>query len=123
MGGFPALRCGILLKAETAISAGGQFPWYPHYVRKQELNIPAFDLLCDCTVNTATTLICCYSSDYKIDAECVDILARVVPVQRIPIVSSRHGFFDTLWQEGRLRAFFDRLFGTESDWSAGGATR
>jgi hypothetical protein len=116
MGGFPALRCGILLKAETAISGGGQFPWYPNYLKqKQDLDIAAFDPLCDCNVNTATTLICCYGSAYKIDADSVDILAGILPVQRIPIASSSHGFFDDLREQGRVQDFFDRLFDAESD--------
>ena len=34
MGGFPALRCGLLLQTETAVSGGGQFPWYPPHLAR-----------------------------------------------------------------------------------------
>lgn len=115
MGGFPALRCGILLKTETAISGGGQFPWYPgHLTQKPKRNIPSFDPLCACNAKTKTTLICYHSTGYPPDVQSVDILARMIPIERVPIEAPRHAFLDILWKQGRLRAFYDRLFGSES---------
>ena len=61
MGGFPALRCGLLLRTETSVSGGGQFPWYPPHLARN-IDIPAFDPLCDCNVKSKTKLICYYST-------------------------------------------------------------
>lgn len=112
MGGFPALRFGILLRAETAISAGGGFLRYP--ARGQEFDIPAFDLLCGCNAETPTTLICCYSTGLERDALSVEVLARTFRVQRMPVVAAQHNFFNVLWQEGKLKTFLAGLFGSES---------
>ena len=115
MGGFPALRCGIMLKTQTAISCGGHFPAYPTpYWTEQELDIPAFDLLCDCHSETTTTLICCYSTGYSADVAGVENLARIYPVRRIPIAAPQHNFFTVLHSQGRLRMFIEGLFGEAS---------
>ena len=113
MGGFPALRCGILLKTETAISAGGQFPWYPpHLARK--VDVPAFDPLCACYANSKTKLICYHSTGYLPDVQSVELLQRILPIERIPIEAPGHAFLAQLWSEGKLRAFYDRIFEGDS---------
>ncbi len=114
MGGFPALRCGLLLNTETAISAGGQFPWYPpHLARK--VNVPAFDPLCDCNTKSNTKLICYHSTNYPADVRSVEILQRIMPIERVPVEAPGHAFLAQMWSEGRLRAFYDRIFGGESN--------
>jgi hypothetical protein len=114
MGGFAALRCGILLKTETAISCGGQFPSFPEFImRNRKLNLASFDPLCACNVETTTRLICCHSTNYPIDIHSVDMLQRIVPIERVPIEAPGHAFPETLWEQGRLRAFYDRMFDNE----------
>ena len=113
MGGFPALRCGLLLKTETAVSGGGQFPWYPpHLARK--IDVPAFDPLCDCNAKSKTKLICYYSTGHAADVQSVELLQRILPIERVPIEAPGHAFLAQLWSEGRLRAFYDRIFGGDS---------
>jgi hypothetical protein len=114
MGGFPALRCGLLLKTETAISAGGQFPWYPpHLARK--VDVPAFDPLCACYANSKTKLICYHSAGYLPDVQSTELLQRILPIERVPIEAPGHAFLAQLWSEGKLRGFYDRIFGVESE--------
>lgn len=115
MGGFPALRCGILLKTQTAISGGGRFPWYPeHLTRNPKLDIASFDPLCACNAQTKTKLICCHSTNYPADVQSVEMLQRIIPIELVPIDAPGHAFLAPLWRQGRLRAFYDRIFGSES---------
>jgi hypothetical protein len=112
-GGFPALRCGLLLKTETAISAGGQFPWYPpHLARK--VDVPAFDRLCACSANSKTKLICYHSTGYLPDVQSTELLQRILPIERVPIEAPGHAFLAQLWSEGKLRGSCDRIFCVES---------
>ena len=114
MGGFAALRCGILLKTETAISCGGQFPPSPEFLmRNRKLNLASFDPLCACNAETTTKLICCHSTNYPADIKSVDMLQRIIPIERVPIEAPGHAFPETLWEQGRLRAFYDRMFDNE----------
>jgi hypothetical protein len=113
MGGLPALRCGLLLKTETAVSGGGQFPWYPpHLARK--IAVPAFDPLCNCNTKSKTRLICYYSTGHAPDVQSVELLQRILPIERVPIEAPGHAFLAQLWSEGRLRGFYDRIFGGDS---------
>ena len=114
MGGFPALRCGLLLKTDLAICGGGQFPWYPpHLARK--IDAPAFDPLCACNAKSKTKLICCYSSGYPADVQSVEMLQRIMPIELVPIEAPGHAFIPFLsTQQGKVRALYDRLFGSES---------
>jgi hypothetical protein len=111
MGGFPALRCGILIKANKAIAVGGHFPLYPpKYWMDQKFDIPAFDLLCACHAQTATTLICCYSANYDNDARSAAVLARMYPIRHITVASAQHNFFAALQPPQRLKQFIESLF-------------
>ena len=113
MGGFPALRCGLLLRTETAVSGGGQFPWYPPHLARN-IDIPAFDPLCDCNAKSKTKLICYHSTGSRPDVQSVDMLQRILPIERVPVEAPGHAFLAQLWSEGRLRAFYDRVFGGDS---------
>jgi hypothetical protein len=108
MGAFPALRCGILLKADGAISVGGRFLWHPVRLLKNEGVRPVFDPLCDCNSGTTTSLVCCYTSA---DVWAADQLASILPVQRYAISSSdNHNVIIELWQRGELKDFYERIF-------------
>jgi hypothetical protein len=112
MGGLPALRCGILLKTDSAVSAGGQFPYYPPHLERN-VDLPSFEPLCDCNAATKTTLLCYHSSNYVADVQSADILERTLPIVRIPIEAPGHGFLGQLFRQGRLRAFYERIFGAD----------
>jgi len=113
MGGFPALRCGLLLKTETAVSGGGQFPWYPPHLSRNT-DVPAFDPLCDCNAKSKTKLICYHSTGSPTDVQSVEMLQRILPIERVPVEAPGHAFLGQLWSEGRLRGFYDRIFGDDS---------
>jgi hypothetical protein len=110
MGGFPALRCGLLLRTESAASAGGQFPYYPPHLA-HNIDLPSFDPLCDCYAATRTTLLCYHSTNYPADVQSADMLERTLPIVRIPIDAPGHAFLGQLFRRGKLRAFYDRVFG------------
>jgi hypothetical protein len=42
------------------------------------------------------------------------MLAHILPIERVPVEAPHHGFIEVVWQRGKLRAFYDRLFGSES---------
>jgi hypothetical protein len=112
MGGLPALRCGILLKTDSAVSAGGQFPYYPPHLERN-VDLPSFEPLCDCNAATKTTLLCYHSTNYVADVQSADILGRTLPIVRIPIEAPGHAFLGQLFRRGQLRAFYDRVFGDD----------
>ena len=111
-GGFPALRAGLLLKTDRAISIGGSFPWYISRLQDPGLGvIPAFDAICHCAFNTSTTLLSVFGGGNERDSRQGEKLAAVLPVQSItyPDVSS-HNLVLELAETGRLGPFFDRIF-------------
>jgi hypothetical protein len=42
------------------------------------------------------------------------MLQRILPIERVPVEAPGHAFLGQLWSEGRLRAFYDRIFGGDS---------
>ena len=101
MGGFPALRCGLLLKTETAISGGGQFPWYPAASGPKHRCSTPFDPLCACNAQSKTKLICCHSTGYPADVQSVEMLQRIMPIELVPIEAPGHAFLALLWSAGK----------------------
>ena len=75
MGGFVALQCGILMRADAAISIGGRFAWHPpRLLREPTETVPGFDPLCACNAATATELVC-YHSANQVDVADATLLA------------------------------------------------
>ena len=111
MGGFVALQCGILMRADAAISIGGRFAWHPpRLLREPTETVPGFDPLCACNAATATKLICYHSANH-VDVADATLLARVVPVQRIAMhETSEHNIILALCDQGRLKDFYADVF-------------
>jgi hypothetical protein len=110
MGGFVALRCGLLLGTK-AISIGGKFPW--HVQRLLEPTgraMPAFELLCACKTSDAAKFVCVYGNRPG-DVADVDHLAAIFPVTRLQIrEATDHNVIYTMWNKGTLRQFYREQF-------------
>jgi hypothetical protein len=112
MGGFGALRCGVLIKADRAISVGGRYHWHiRRLLGENEIALSAFDPLCDCFVRSRTELVCAYSEGNNEDRVDADRLAAILPVGRIAFPeASHHNLIAVLLKANRLKPFFDEIF-------------
>jgi len=112
MGGFAALRAGMLLNADRAISIGGRFPWHINRLLDSSTKpIPAFDPLCACMMHHDCELICFYSAQQRGDVDDVARLAQFCAVSRRPLTGfSSHNVIYPIWQSGTLRDFFGSIF-------------
>jgi hypothetical protein len=112
MGGFGALRCGVLMKADRAISVGGRCHWHiRRLLDENESDMNAFDPLCACFVRSRTELICAYSEGNQEDRLDVDRLEAIVPIARIAFPqATHHNLIATLLRTNRLKPFFDEIF-------------
>lgn len=112
MGGFPALRGGIMMKADRAISVSGSFPWHPRRLTDEPDNaLPAFDPICDCAARTETDLYCAYAAAHIKDQEAATRLSRVRPVNLIALPDlSEHNIIKEQAKKGLLGAFFNDMF-------------
>jgi hypothetical protein len=115
MGGFGALRCGVLIRADRAISVGGRFHWHiRRLLHANEAAVSAFDPLCECFAQTRTGLICAYSAGNEEDRVDVERLAAILPIQRMALSNATdHNLIFALLKENRLRQFFDEVFELE----------
>src|SRR6185503_5322048 len=112
MGGFAAIRAGILVRAKRSISVSGVFPWH---VRRLLLEpdkvLPAFDPLCDCNRDTGPTLVCAYSMSHQRDREHAMRLSRIIAVEHLAAPGmSAHNLVEKLAQKNALPTFFDMIF-------------
>jgi hypothetical protein len=112
-GGFPALRLGLLLEASRAVSVGGRFPWHVNRLTSDDgVAVPAFDPLCPCVLmDSGTTMFAVYSAAHELDrkeVERLSIMRRVTPIA-VPGPDT-HNVVKTLFDEGKLPAFYDFIF-------------
>jgi hypothetical protein len=112
-GGFPALRLGLFLQASRAVSVGGRFPWHVNRLTSADgTALPAFDPLCPCVSKESdTAMFAIYSDAHELDrreAERLSVMRRVTPIA----VSGpdTHNVVKTLFDEGKLSAFYDFAF-------------
>jgi hypothetical protein len=112
IGGFPALRGGILLKAFRAISVGGRPVWHVYrLIDPREHVAPAFDVMCDCMPRTGCQLVCVYAEGSRLDAIDAARLPRALRVTRVPIPGiAAHNVVHELYKLGRLPLLYSRLF-------------
>ncbi len=112
-GAFAALRAGILMKAEQAISVGGRFHSHPARIA-HAVPMPAFDPLCLCFGDVSTKLTCVYSAGCEHDRQSTEQLTQTLAVERLVVPGvSHHVPFMELTTE-QLEAFFGRVFEFES---------
>ena len=112
MGGFPALRAGILTNARRAVSLGGRLAWHVRRLQGDGGSVlPAFDPLCECMRRKDTDLVCVYGADHEVDRDHAERLSRAYPARRLPIrgVGSHNTIFE-LAKAGRLQGFLDAMF-------------
>ncbi len=112
MGGFVALRAGLLL-GTRAVSIGGRFPWrIRRMLERKGATTDAFELLCACKDIGAARLICVYATDYRPDAAAIDHLETILPVTRWPIAGmKKHNIVLELLEAGTLPQFYRSAFG------------
>ena len=103
MGGFAALRGGLLLDTKS-VSVGGGFPWHVQRLVADSA-MPAFDLLCACKASDAAKFVCVYGMKED-DRSAVDHLATMFPVTRVPIQATGHNVIFKMLREGTLRQFY-----------------
>jgi hypothetical protein len=110
--GFPALRYGLMWKADRAISIGGSFAWHPRRLLEEPGNaLPAFDPLCACQANTSTALFCAYGARNSKDQEEASRLSSILPVNHIAVPGlSDHNIIKAQANNGSLSAFFNDIF-------------
>jgi hypothetical protein len=110
-GGFAALRLGLLLRAERAISIGGRFTWHVRRILDGRPVSP-FDMLCACIGPSPTRLICVYGARMEEDRRAAEALLRCVRGEAMPIRRvGGHNVIHELWKKGRLRRFYRQVLG------------
>ena len=113
MGGFPALRAGLWLGADRAISIGGRFCSHAARVADPRHEEPAFDLLCSCQSYRQVRLVAGFSKGNEADAKNYAILKQIMPeCAKVTFDASRHLPFEGL-SERQLAGFFAKVFGPE----------
>lgn len=107
-GGFPALRAGILMRAERAVSIGGRPIWWPERLRRNSDLPSPFDMLCACCPETQTRLICVYAGQNEQDRVAAHRLSSIVPVERIDMAHAvQHNLLHRAMLHDRLPQFLD----------------
>lgn len=107
-GGFPALRAGILMGAERAVSIGGRPMWWPERLRRQTRPPVPFDLLCACCANTNTLLFCVHAGQNQQDRVAAQQLAEIMPVELVDLArADQHNLLYRALRQERLPRFLD----------------
>jgi hypothetical protein len=115
MGGLPALRAGLWLGAERAISIGGRFCAHPPRLMHASSEIRAFDPLCDCRQRGHVPVVTVFAARNPQDAEQQAALRAVLPhCIELKIDGESHNVIHHLDGRGHLPAFYAMIFG-ESD--------
>jgi len=110
-GGFAALRLGLLLGAERAISIGGRMTWHVRRILDRR-PVSAFDVLCTCIDPSPTRLICVYGDRMAEDRRAVDVLLHSVRAEAMPVAGiGDHNVIHELWKRRRLKPFYRQVLG------------
>jgi hypothetical protein len=116
MGGFPALRMGLLLGADRAISAGGRFPYHVKRLLDGSGAIGAFDLICQCRMPAATPCYALFSNGKEPDVQAATALAAIMPESRLGgIPGESHNFPIKIFSKGNLEEYFGQIFGLDRE--------
>lgn len=110
MGGFPALRSGLLLGARRAIAIGGSFAWQVRRLLDDPSFTPAYDPLCVCTEGGKTELVAAYSSEHHRDPGQAAQLAARMDIRHVTRRLRTHNLPHALYLDGELGVFFSTLF-------------
>lgn len=111
MGGYPALRAGILLRADRAISVGGRFPWHIRRLITREMEIRAFDPLCACYQGCPTKITAVVAANVKPDMANLETMLRNFPDSKVVLIDTRmHNVSAYFYRLGLLKLFYASLF-------------
>jgi hypothetical protein len=111
MGGFPALRAGLLLGAKRAISVGGVYCWHVAPLLKNKGTVRAFDLLCPCFANRDVELVAAVPAKHAKDMSDLATLQRSFPgLHAVTIDTERHNLMGYFYRVRLLRLFCACLF-------------
>jgi hypothetical protein len=112
MGGFPALRAGLWLGADRAISVGGAFCTHPPRLMRPSSEIRAFDLLCECCPRRNVPVIAAYAARNPRDVGHQAALRAVLPdCVELKVNTQKHNILHFLDGRGQLAAFYATIFG------------
>jgi hypothetical protein len=111
MGGYPALRAGLLLNASRAISLGGRYCWHVSRLMSKEQTANAFDLLCHCQAKSNVQLIAAVAAENEPDVKDLKVLCRTFP-ECVPLMidTGDHNVTGYFYRVGLLRLFYACLF-------------
>jgi len=111
LGGYPALRAGILLGAERAISVGGTYVWHIGRLSRQEAMVKAFDVLCPCFSHSGTELVSVVAGRHENDLRALEILHQTFPkCVTVKIDTDNHNVVGFFLKAQLLRLFHACLF-------------
>jgi hypothetical protein len=111
MGGLTALRMGPLIGADRAIAAGPRFVWNIGRLLRDQPDIQAFDLLCQCRQPIATESYAVYSEGDPDDADSAARLAALFPgCTMIPLPSDEHNFAYVIKYTRKLDEYHRQIF-------------
>jgi hypothetical protein len=109
MGGLPALRAGVLLKADRSVALGPRYAWDISRIRNAKRRADAFDPLCACRETTGTAWAL-YSQNVADDVTHAQKLCRAMPdVTLFGVPAPDHNLLFPLMRQGRLGAFHAAL--------------
>jgi hypothetical protein len=107
MGGFPALRAGLLFGAKRSVSMAGTLSWPINRLRAGE-SIDSFDPLCVCRP-PAADLVVVFSANHVRDARYAEHIRRVVGARLVPVEGASHNVVQELFLAGKLGAFLGSM--------------
>jgi hypothetical protein len=111
MGGYPALRAGLLLGAERAISIGGRYCWHVGRLLRDGDSAGAFDPLCHCFTGRRTELVAIIGGRNKADTNAVNVLRRTFPQCHVELIATdEHNVLHYFHRASLLRLFSACLF-------------
>jgi hypothetical protein len=111
MGGYPALRAGLLLNATRAISVSGEYCWHIGRLTRKGATIRAFDLLCPCVAKPSTQMVAVVPTQNQTDLQALEILRQTFP-ECLPVTidAGAHNITSYFYYARLLRLFYACLF-------------
>jgi pimeloyl-ACP methyl ester carboxylesterase len=111
MGGFAALRAGLLLGAKRAISVGGVYCWHVAPLLKNKGTVRAFDVLCPCFADRDVELVTVTPANHAVDMSDLATLRQSFPsLHTVTIDTERHNIMGYFYRARLLRLFCACLF-------------
>ena len=111
MGGYPALRAGLFLGADRAISVGGRYCWHVGRLLREGDSAGAFDPLCHCFSERRTQMVAIVGGRNRADIKAANVLRRTFPQCHVQqIATDEHNVVHYFQRAGLLQLFCACLF-------------